>query len=69
MEAEATTVAPGRTPEKARVIRWRTEELVRAGYSAFAADVLAVHTEIDLHRAIALPRNGCPHDLALQILL
>jgi archaeosine-15-forming tRNA-guanine transglycosylase len=69
MESETATVSGKRPAEEARVIRWRAEELVRAGYSAFAADVISVHTEIDLHRATELPRNGCPHDLALRILL
>jgi hypothetical protein len=69
MEADTATIATERTPERSRVIHWRTQELLRAGYSDFAADVLAVHTDIDLHRAVELPQNGCPHDLALQILL
>ena len=69
MRSDAPAVADGRLAEEQRVIRWRAEELVRAGYSEFAADVLSAHTDVDLHRAIALPKNGCPHDLALRILL
>jgi len=69
MHSDTATVGNEHLDEDKRVIRWRAEELVRAGYSAFAADVLSVHTDIDLHRAVSLPRNGCPHDLALKILL
>jgi len=69
MQSEAVRSDEGTRGEKQRVVSWRAEELQRAGYTAFAADVLAVHTEVDLHRAVSLPRNGCPHDLALKILL
>ena len=69
MQSDTTTTGPSRPAEEQRVILWRAEALVRAGYSAFAADVISVHREIDLHRAISLPQNGCPHDLALRILL
>jgi hypothetical protein len=69
METETATVRGRRTPEETRVIEWRAAELVRAGYSTFDADVISIHIEIDLHRAIELPQRGCPHDLALQILL
>jgi hypothetical protein len=51
------------------VICWRLDTLVRAGYTDDAAAVLAVCPEIDLHRAAALARAGCPVETALQILL
>lgn len=69
METETATRRSRRTPEESRVIQWRAAELVRAGYSTFDADVISIHTEIDLHRAVELPQRGCPHELALQILL
>jgi hypothetical protein len=69
METETRTRRGRRTPEEARVIEWRAAELVRAGYSAFEADVISTQTEVDLHRAVELPQRGCPHDLALRILL
>jgi len=69
METETATLRGTRTPEEARVIQWRAAELVRAGYSTFDADVISIHTEIDLHRAVELPQRGCPPDLALRILL
>ncbi len=49
------------------VQRWRFEELVRAGYTIPDALELAVHTEIDLHWAAGLVRNGCPSGTALRI--
>jgi hypothetical protein len=55
--------------ELTQVERWRAEELQRAGYDERAATALAKRHDIDLHRAADLLRNGCPPELALQILL
>ena len=55
--------------EAERVERWRDEELRRAGYDAEAAALLAPRHDVDLHVAIALIGQGCPTDLALEILL
>jgi hypothetical protein len=55
--------------EAGRVVRWRAEELERAGYSAADAAELAERNDVDLHRAIGLLESGCPAELALQILL
>ena len=55
--------------ELERVQAWRAQELERAGYSPAAATQLAARTDVDLHRAIDLVRQGCPHDVALSILL
>ena len=52
-----------------RVQAWRAEELERAGYSPAAAAQLAARLDVDLHHAIDLVRQGCPHDVALSILL
>jgi hypothetical protein len=54
--------------EADRVRRWRTEELLRAGYAQDEALELAARNDVDLHRAIELVRSGCPSDLALEIL-
>ena len=54
--------------EAERVIRWRAQELERAGYDADAAAELAARNDVDLHRAIELLELGCPADLAVQIL-
>ena len=52
-----------------RVESWRQEELERAGYGVAAARELALRHDIDLHAAIALVENGCPAEVAVQILL
>jgi hypothetical protein len=51
------------------ILRWRFDVLVRAGYDVGSALLLASHVEIDLHRASALVRRGCPTETALRILL
>jgi hypothetical protein len=63
--AELTT----RDTEQSRIERWRAAELERAGYDPAAAALLAARSDVDLHHAIDLLRNGCAADLALQILL
>ena len=63
--AELTT----QETELERIARWRAEELERAGFEATAASLLAARTDVDLHYAIDLLRNGCAPELALQILL
>ena len=55
--------------EAETVLRWRFEELVRVGYDAGEAMILASHVEIDLHGATDLVTRGCPTATALQILL
>jgi hypothetical protein len=51
------------------VLRWRFEELVRVGYEAGEAMVLATHVEVDLHAAVDLVARGCEPATALRILL
>jgi hypothetical protein len=55
--------------ELERVERWRTEELMRAGYDPAGAVELGARLDIDLHTATDLLERGCPVELALQILL
>jgi hypothetical protein len=55
--------------EDERVVNWRAEELIRAGYDEFAAIELALERHVDLHQAIDLLRCGCPSDTAVRILL
>jgi hypothetical protein len=55
--------------EDERVVNWRIEELLRAGYDEFEALDLALERGVDLHRAVDLVRHGCPPKLAVQILL
>ena len=48
---------------------WRAEQLEMAGYGAREAAELACRHDIDLHVAVNLVGQGCPHELALRILL
>jgi hypothetical protein len=52
-----------------QVESWRRQELERAGYGVAAARELALRHDVDLHAAIALLENGCPAEVAVQILL
>jgi hypothetical protein len=64
--AETDTTYPSETE---RIHSWRAEELERAGYSREAAATLAARHDVDLHHAVELLAAGCPHDIALSILL
>lgn len=55
--------------ELERVVGWRLQELLRAGYAEPGARDLAERVEIDLHRAVDLLKSGCPEATALRILL
>jgi len=55
--------------EMDRVELWRSEELIRAGYTPTDAVALAARHDIDLHCAVELLDQGCPADLALDILI
>jgi hypothetical protein len=54
--------------EAERVVRWRAQELERAGYDGETAEELASRNDVDLHRAVALVELGCPPELAASIL-
>jgi hypothetical protein len=51
------------------VLRWRFDELVRAGYAREDAELLAHHRDVDLHLATDLVRAGCPSGTAVKIVL
>ena len=55
--------------EEERVLRWRQEELCRAGYPDRLALKLALRRNVDLHQAVDLLRRGCPPETAARILL
>ena len=61
--------APDLTEEEIRVLLWRTEQCLRAGYSAGQAATIALDTTIDLEQARKLRRLGCPADLAVRVLV
>ncbi len=65
-----TTAADTETREETQVVEaWRAEQLETAGYGAQAAAELAIRQDVDLHVAVGLIGRGCPHELALKILL
>ena len=55
--------------ELERVERWRTEELIRAGYDPGSAAQIAARHDVDIRQAATMLAQGCPPELALQILL
>ena len=55
--------------ERERIELWRAQELERAGFRPGDAVELAARFDIDLHDTVELIRAGCPHDVALKILL
>ena len=55
--------------EAERVERWRAEELIRAGYDPDSAAKLSTRLDIDIRLAAQMLEQGCPPELALQILL
>ena len=55
--------------EAETVLRWRFDALVRGGYDAGEAMILASHGEVDLHRATELVARGCATATAMRILL
>jgi len=69
MGTEISQTEGRRLSEGERVVRYRAEELQRAGYNRLAASAIAARRDVDLHLALWLPRNGCPHNTAVRILL
>lgn len=55
--------------ETERVIRWRVEELERAGYDSRMALLLGLRTDVDLHLATDLLGRGCSPRTAVRILV
>jgi hypothetical protein len=61
---------PGRLDsEQERIVRWRVERLLAAGYDGAAALLLGIELAVDLHAAVDLLRDGCSPETALRILL
>ena len=55
--------------ENERVLRWRWQELRRAGFGYKDSLLLAVSLDVDLHLATDLLARGCPAETALRILV
>jgi hypothetical protein len=69
MESMAATELNIVETESEKVERWRAQELEKVGYDVISAHELATRPEVDLHLAVELVENGCPVELAVQILL
>ena len=54
--------------DQSKVESWRLHVLIEGGYPLHLAERLAA-TEIDLHRAVELIRQGCEPTTAAEILL
>jgi len=46
---------------------WRYHSLLRAGFAANQAEMVATDADIDVHWLIDLTRKGCPHETACRI--
>ena len=53
---------------EAGVLRWRRDELARAGFPLPLAARIARERAWDLHALIELTERGCPPELAVRIL-
>lgn len=54
--------------EEVEVVRWRRDQLVKAGFPPALAIELAEDRHYDLHALIELVERGCPPHLAIRIL-
>ncbi len=68
-ESVNTADVEQRETAEEEILDWRFEQLLLVGYERRQARVLSRRREGDLHQAVDLVRRGCPHALALQILL
>jgi hypothetical protein len=69
IELEAHVSAVVAEADTDGVLRWRYDELRRAGYQPIDAARLARTRRVDLHAAVDLLRRGCAAGTALRILL
>ena len=67
-EMSEPTVEVTGEDERAKVESWRLHVLMEAGYPVVLAEKIA-HTDIDLHEAVRLLRQGCRPETAAEILL
>lgn len=61
-------IAEHNQTERDRVAGWRLHVLIEAGYPVHLAERVA-HSEVDLHRAVELVKQGCDARVAAEILL
>ena len=66
---KAAFPAPGPAPTaRGSLTDWRLDQLVRAGFDAELAALVAADRAMDLHALIELVDRGCPPRLAARIL-
>ena len=64
-ETDSTESGPIRDT---KVVAWRREQLLAAGFGLELSDDLAHNCGIDLHALVELAERGCPSKLAVRIL-
>ena len=70
VETQSDDTAAEHGPDPAaKVLGWRIEQLLGAGFDSDSAFVLALDRNVDLHEAIELVARGCPPATALRILI
>ena len=62
-------LAESESDEMLTVLRWRFNQLSRAGFAPEDAVQVAVSLDVDLHEAVRLLDAGCPPKTALRILV
>lgn len=65
---EMTEIVEYDQSDRDKVASWRLHQLMEAGYPVHLAERLA-QSNVDLHRAVALLRQGCDARVAAEILL
>ena len=70
VETQSDDLAEESRPDPvAKVLGWRIEQLLAAGFDSDAAFVLALDRNVDLHEATKLVARGCPAATAVRILI
>ena len=65
---DMTEIAEHDQSDRDKVASWRLHQLIEAGYPVHVAERIA-HSDVDLHRAVELLRQGCDARVAAEILL
>lgn len=59
---------PNPAGDRARLVRWRVQRLLTAGFAVDLAERLAREDRVDLHELLELVDRACPPELAARIL-
>lgn len=65
----SVTTEDGQRTEFGKILDWRMDQLLEAGYTPENGAKIARRLDVDLHSACELLKNGCEQDLAVRILL